>query len=164
MSTEVVYDFRDKRNKSASTSVRVGSDARGNVEAFASAWAQAIDGITNGVIRSALALMRVDISTLTGNVAADTSDVEEIAAFEFKTTGIPKVDVNVPAILETLVDNDTGEMILTASAVAAFITMMEDGLTVGGTLISPCDVGGLAITTLNLARERSRASGTNKGR
>jgi hypothetical protein len=40
--------------------------------------------------------------------------------------------------------------------------MMEDGITAGGALMQPCDVGADDITTLNYARERSRNSGTSK--
>jgi len=164
MSTEIIIDVRDRRNKSASTSVRCSSDTEAQVVGFAESWLVAIGALLNGAIRSAVAMLTVDISGLTGNVAADTSDCEEIGSFEFKTTnGVTKVDVNIPAILETLVDNDTGDIIQSASAVAAFLTMMETGITVSGTLMAPCDVGGDSITTLNYARERSRNSGTNKG-
>jgi hypothetical protein len=164
MSTEIIIDVRDRRNKSASTSVRCSSDTEAQVVGFAESWLVAIGDLLNGAIRSAVAMLTVDISGLTGNVAADTSDCEEVGSFEFKTTnGVTKVDVNIPAILETLVDNDTGDMILASSAVAAFITMMEDGITAGGALITPCDVGGDLITTLNYARERSKNSGSNKG-
>lgn len=164
MSTEIIFDIRDKRNKSASTSVRCSSNDETQVTTFGEAWAQAIDGIINGVIRAAFMLLRVDISTLTGNVATADSDCEEVGAFEFKTTnGITKVDVNIPAFLETLVDNDSGNIDQSAAAVAAFLTMMEDGLTAGGALVTPCDVGGDLITVVKYARERSRNSGTNKG-
>lgn len=164
MSTEIIYDVRDKRNKAASTSVRCSSDSETQVIGFAESWAVAINALINGVIRSAVAMLTVDISGLTGNVAADTSDCEEVGSFEFKTTnGVTKVDVNIPAILETLVDNDTGNIIVASVPVAAFIAMMETGITVGGALVEPCDVGGDLITTLNYARERSKNSGTNKG-
>jgi hypothetical protein len=164
MSTEIIYDVRDRKNKSASTSVRCSSDSETQVVGFAESWAVAIGALLEGVIRSAVAMLTVDISGLTGNVALDTSDCEEIGAFEFKTTnGITKVDVNVPAFLETLVNNDNGGINEGAAAVAAFIALMEDGITVGGALIAPCDVGGDSITVLNYARERSRNSGSNTG-
>lgn len=164
MSTEIIIDVRDKRNKSASTSVRCSSDSETQVVGFAESWLIAIGALINGAIRSAVAMLTVDISGLTGNVASETSDCEEVGAFEFRTTnGVTKVDVNVPAFLETLVNNDNGGINESATAVAAFIALMEDGITVGGALIAPCDVGGDSITVLSYARERSKNSGSNKG-
>lgn len=163
MSTQIIYDIRDRRNKSATTSVRCSSDSETQVEGFAAAWADAIDNLIGGVIRSAIALLHADISGLASNVAGASSDVEEIASFQFSTSnGITKVEVNIPGILETLIDNDTGQVNLAAGAVAAFVAMMEDGITAGGALMEPCDVGSDDITTLNYARERSRNSGTSK--
>lgn len=163
MPIELIYTIKDRRNKPATTSVRIIDATEAQTDAFANAWADAIDNIIGGVIRAASAILGVDISALTGNVAAAGSDVEEIAAFEFRTALGTKVNVNIPAILETLVDNDTGEMNLAAPAVAAFIAMMEDGITVGGTLVEPCDVGGEDIVSTRVSRERSRNSGTTKG-
>ena len=161
---EIIYEIRDRRNKKATTSVKIADTAdEADTDVFANAWADAIDNLIGGVIKSAHAVLPVDISGLTGNVAASGSDVEEIAEFEFLTTGTPKVIVSIPGILETLVDNDTGDMNMSASAVAAFVAMMEDGIDVGGTFIEPCDVGGLDIVSTRYGRERSRNSGSSKG-
>lgn len=163
MPIEIIYDVRDRRNKKASTSVRIINATEAQTDAFANAWAAAIDNLIGGVIRGAVALLGVDISGLTGNVAASTSDVEEIAEFDFRTAAGTKVIVTIPAILETLVNNDTGELNQAAPAVAAFIAMMEDGITAGGALVEPCDVGDEDIVSTRYARERSRNSGTSKG-
>lgn len=163
MTLEIVYEIRDRRNKKATTSVRIIDATEAQTDAFANAWADAIDNIIGGVIRGAVALLGVDISALVGNVAATGSDVEEIAEFDFRTALNTKVLVTIPGILETLVDNDTGDLNLAAPQVAAFVTMMEDGITAGGTLVQPCDVGNDDIVSLRYARERSRNSGTSKG-
>ena len=165
MTIEITYDIRDRRNKPASTSVRVNTGAtEAQVTGFARAWATAINPLIGGVIRAAFAILNVDISALTNNTPASNSDVEEIGAFEFGTSnGITKVQVNIPAILETLINNDTGQMDLAAPQVAAFIAMMEDGITVGATLIQPCDVGGDDVTNTIYAKEGSRNSGSNAG-
>jgi hypothetical protein len=163
MPIEIVYEIRDRRNKKATTSVRIVDATEAQTDAFANAWADAIDNLIGGVIRAASALIGVDISGLSSNVASSTSDVEEIAEFDFRTAAGNKVLVTIPAILETLVDNDTGELNQAAPAVAAFIAMMEDGITAGGTLVQPCDVGNEDIVSTRYARERSRNSGTSKG-
>jgi len=163
MPIEIVYEIRDRRNKKATTSVRIVDATEAQTDAFANAWADAIDNLIGGVIRSAAALLKCDISSVPSNVASSTSDVEEIAEFDFRTASGNKVLVTIPAILETLVDNDTGNLNQSAAAVAAFIAMMEDGITVGGTLVEPTDVGNEDIVSTRYARERSRNSGTTKG-
>ena len=46
--------------------------------------------------------------------------------------------------------------------VAAFISMMEDGIVTAGGTIQPCDVGESDITNLIYAREKFRASGRRR--
>lgn len=163
MPIEIVYDIRDRRNKKASTSVRIVNATEAQTDAFANAWADAIDNLIGGVIRGAAALLKVDISGLSSNVASSGSDVEEILECDFRTAAGNKVIVTIPGILETLINNDTGELNQAAPAAAAFIAMMEDGITAGGTLVQPCDVGNEDIVSTRYARERSRNSGTSKG-
>lgn len=163
MPIEIVFSIYDRRGKSGTTSVKIGDgNQKANTEGFAAAWADAIDNIIGGVIRSAVAILGVDISALTNNVATSSSDVEEIASFQFQTeNGIP-VEVNIPGILETLVVNESGNLDLTAPQVADFVALMEDGITVSSTLVEPCDVGNDDITGLVYARERFRNSGSRK--
>lgn len=163
MPVEIVFSIYDKRGKSSTTSVKLVSGSQlGNTEGFAVAWADALDNLIGGVIRGATAILGVDISALTGNVAAAGSDVEEIASFQFETAGGIPVEVNIPGILETLVTNETGELNLAATAVADFVALMEDGITVSATLVEPVDVGNDDITRLIYARERFRNSGKRK--
>lgn len=160
---EIVYTIEDRRKRTATTSVKLGSgETKTRVGLFAVAFADVIDNLINGIIRSAVAFLNVDISGLTSNTATSDSDVEEIAAASFKTGINTKVDVNIPAVLETLVDNDTGNLNLAAGAVAAFVTMMEDGIAVTGGTIIPCDIGEEDGLQLVYFRERSRNSGTRK--
>lgn len=160
---EIVFTIEDRRKKKATTSVKVlDSFAEAAVTGFAQAWADAIDNLIGGVIRSAVAILGVDISGLTSNTATNDSDVEEIASAQFETAEGQIVEVNIPAILETLVVNETGQLDEAAPQVAAFLDMMIDGITVNATLIQPCDVGDTDIIKHNYFRERSRNSGTRK--
>jgi hypothetical protein len=163
MAVQIVYTIQDKKGKKPTHSVRINSDSEAATQAFAEAWAQAIDDLIGGVIRGAVALLGVDISGATGNVAATGSDVEEIARFEFRTFEGHKVEVTIPAILETLIDNDTGQVNRAAGAVAAFIAMMEDGITANSVLVEPCDVGEDDIVSTRIAVEGSRNSGSGGG-
>ena len=160
---EIIYTIEDRRKRTATTSVKVGSgETKGRVTLFAVAFADAIDNLMNGIIRSAVALLSVDISGLTSNTATNDSDVEEIAAASF-TSGVgTKVDVNIPAVLETLVNNDTGNLDDTSAAYQAFRTMMETGIAVTGGTIVPCDIGEETGLELDYFRERSRNSGKRK--
>jgi len=163
MPIEIVYTIVDKRNRSATTAVKLATDSTAAmVNGFAVAWADIIDNLINGVIRTAVALLGIDISIISSNVAASSSDVEEIGAFQFKTAEGTKVLINIPAFNETLVNNDTGEIDQTLTAVQDFIALMEDGITVSATLVQPTDVGGFDVDSTVYARERSRSSGTRK--
>lgn len=163
MPIEIIYKIVDRRNRSATTSVKVVTgSSEASVTGFATAWADAIDNLINGVIRSASALLGVDISALVGNVAASSSDVEEVGSFQFETAEGIVVDVNIPAFDETLINNDTGQIDQTLTAVQNFTTMMLDGITVSATLVEPVDVGDTDLIKLNYAKERSRNSGSRK--
>jgi hypothetical protein len=163
MPIEIVYSIYDRRGKSGTTSVKIADgNNKAAADGFAAAWADAIDNIIGGVIRAATAILGVDISALTNNTATSSSDVEEIASFQFETAIGTPVEVNIPGILETLVTNETGDLNLTATAVANFVALMEDGVTVSSTLVKPCDVGNDDITKLVYARERFRNSGKRK--
>ena len=165
MPIKIVYTIADRRNKTGTTSVNIqdGLD-EADTDVFANAWAAALDNIIFGVIRSAVAIIDVALSGLVGNVAGGASDVEEVGEFLFYTIAGTKVEVNIPAISEGIVDNETGNIDLTDAGVAAFVTAMTDGISgIAAQPIGPTDVGGSSIATLRQARGRFRNSGSNKG-
>jgi hypothetical protein len=165
MPIEIVYTVYDKKNKRATTSVKVGTtETFARVQLFATAWGAAIDNLIGGVIRSAVALLRGDVNEVVGNTVGALSDVEEIAAFQFDAeNGIP-IEFSVPAIDEDKVDNETGLLDLTDTDVAAIVTIFEDGLTIGATNIVAVNAGGEGVTELIYAREGSKASGSRSVR
>lgn len=160
---DIVVTVEDKRGRKSTTMVRVPEGTtKPHLTFFAAAFCDAIDLLIGGVIRGAVAIVGCDISGLTGNTAASNSDVEEIAAAQFESEAFERVQVNIPSVNETLVTNDTGDLNLSATAVAAFEAMMVDGISIGGSLIIPVDVGELEIDHLVFFRERSRNSGKRK--
>jgi hypothetical protein len=160
---EIVFTVEDRRKKTATTSIKLAEvESKARVNLFAVAWANVVDNIITGVIRSAVAILGVNISALTSNIATNDSDVEEIASAQFRSDAGTKVEINIPAVLETLVNNDTGDLEPSAPQVAAFLAMMEDGIAVTGGTIIPCDIGEEGNLVNVYFRERSRNSGTRK--
>lgn len=160
---EITFTIVDRRSREATTSVKLGSsEVKSRVQLFAVAWANAIDNLIGGVIRNAIATLYPDISAITSNTATNDSDVEEILSCYFASSPQLRTEFNVPAILETLIINETGYADEAAPAIQALLTMMEDGIAVTGGNILPCDVGGVGPIENIYLRERSRNSGTRK--
>lgn len=164
MAIEIIAEIADATGDKSSTSVRVlSSNTLAQVNGFTVAWVQALDALIAGVIRSVAAFLHVDISGLTGNLVGDSSDVEHIGKFEFRTSSNLRVKVNVPALSEIALGATTSDTLDPAQAqVAAFITAMEDGINAGGALIQPCDIGGDDLSQLVFAREAFRNSGARR--
>lgn len=163
-SIEIIAQIEDADGDSATTSVRVlDTTTIAQANGFTVGWLQEVDGVIAGVIRSVLAFLRIDISALTGNLVGDTSDVEHIGKFSFRTGINTKVLVNVPALAEIALGTTTSDILDPVQVdVAAFLTAMEDGISVTGALIQPCDVGEEDIVDHNFLREAFRNSGTRR--
>lgn len=158
---QMVFNIQDEANKDATFSLFVPTtfDISDYVEC-AIGIGEFIDIILHGRFKSIAELgITVDISSLTGNVAELTSDVEEIGAFQFETTEGRPVDVNIPCLDESVVLTGTKELDQSAPAVAGIIALMETGVTTAGGQVLPCDVGEIDVNNTVYARERSRNSG-----
>lgn len=160
MPTEIIYTVEDRAGRTATTSVKLPSvEPKTRVQTFHEAFVSALDDLIGGVIRSAIAVLQIDISGVTGNLEDPDSDVEDVGAFEFVTAEGNRVKLNLPAVDELFVDNSSGNLDQTDSQIAAIITMMEDGIAVTGGTIQPCDIGEDSIVGTLFARERFRNSG-----
>lgn len=149
--------------KKATTSVHlVDSLTLALVQGFAAALATILNNVIIGKILSAVANWGVDISGLTGNTVVGTSDVEEIASFEFYTTEMNPVRMNIPGLLEAVVLPLTNELDPEDIRVQAVISMFEDGIAVTGGTVTPCDAGEDLIAMLSYAREGSKNSGSSR--
>lgn len=126
---------------------------------FANDYANAMDDIVLGAIATkATMTVPIDISGLTGNTIDPTSDVEQIAAFQFLDANGEPVDVNVPGVLQADVVGGTDNLDTTDTEIAAFITLMENG---NGT-IAPSSVSEADILDTIYARKETRASGRKR--
>jgi len=162
--TEMVFEIEDASGDVASTSVKViSTTTAANLVGFAAGFATALNNIIAGKILSAAAFLGVDISGLTSNVVLDDSDVEHIGKFEFLSVLGFRVKVNIPCLHETSVMPTNSDAINQAdSDVAAFIAAMEDGVSVTGALIEPCDIAESDIVSVVFAREAFRNSGARR--
>lgn len=122
--------------------------------------AQDIDGFTNGRIEGGSMTIPVDISGLTGNVAAENSDVEEIAALGAETASGRPVVVNIPTPSALVFIDGSNDLDISDPLLAPVISMLENGLVTLGGLMQPTDVEQEDITQVVTARKRTRSSGT----
>jgi hypothetical protein len=153
----ITYTITDGDNDPATTSVYVPiGDTLARYQEFAEAHAETIEGMVLGVIQPIARLsVPVDISALVGNTAAATSDVEQLASFQFSDANQDPVNINIPARSELDVVIGSDALDTTDVDVAAFITLIEDG---NGT-IAPSGIAEDAIGSLVYARKQTKNSG-----
>ena len=160
---EFIFTIKDDKNKEAETSVYAPSGfTKAALQIFAGLMAKAIDDIVSGKVVAAEFGVLVDISTLTGNTAALSSDVEEKAVFQSVTLDGTSVDFTIPGLNELLVIDGTNQLDPAAASVAAIISMLEDGLTADAVVVQPTDIAAVDIATVILAEEGFINSGRRK--
>lgn len=164
LAPKISYTIRDGDGDGAETSVHVPSgDTLQRYGEFAIAHAEVMEDILLGVFDPTARLsIPVDISALTGNVVADTSDVEQVAAFQFADANNEPVDVNVPGLNPLHVVAGTDALDVADVDIAAFITAMESGLAVTGGTIAPSSVSEADIQDTFYARKETRNSGRKR--
>ena len=164
LAPNITYTVRDGDNDSATTSVYVPiGDTLARYTEFAIAHAPTIEGIILGVIDpNAVLSIPVDISALTGNTATATSDVEQLAAFQFANTDNEPINVNIPGRNELHVVTGTDVLDETEPVIAAMIAMMEDGIAVTGGTASPCDIAESDIVDTFYVRKLTKNSGRKR--
>lgn len=126
---------------------------------FATAMATFLDAILSGKVTAAKLCFNADLSGLTGNTADSQANREAKASFQYMSALGYQVGVNVPGCPDSVVLSGSDDLNLGNAAVAAFDSMMLNGLAVTGGTIVPCDVGESDITSLVSAREEFVSSG-----
>lgn len=151
---DLVFTVEDEKGKQSDTTVNVPTTfSLTAYTEFAQACANVIDDLIGGILVACILQVLADISGLTGNVRVQASDVEEKGHFKFRTVAGRSVDVKIPGFDESLMTAGTDDIDTTTVAVNAFVNMMEDGLSVTGGTIIPCDVDEDDILGLEFARE-----------
>lgn len=162
MSIELVATIEDSDGDTATTSIRINDDATvAGMQEFAEAYFGAAAVLIYGGIRNVIAILRPSISGLTNNIALAGSSIFRQAKFEFVTASGNRVKMNVPCLLEA-VGQGVGpdELDVSDPDVSAFISMMENGITISGSLVQPCDIGEESIVDTVFAREAFKNSGS----
>lgn len=118
--------------------VPLGALTLAQITGFAQAWATEIDDMTDGKITGLSVIIGV---TLPGGLKADPvqySEVQKGALLSFSAAGTAyRHSIRIPAVTPS---KFTGNVLNSADAdVAAVITIMEDGVDIGGVDVLPCD-------------------------
>jgi len=157
---ELVYQYQDDAGNVATEAAKIPTGfTLAQYTEFGRSLAALKDAVVGGVIIDLGLRVAVDISALTGNISTVTSDVEDVAAFAFRTADNRKVRVNVPCADELDVLANSNDLNQSDTEIAAFISAMENGVAVTGGTMIPSDVGEDAITAIVTAREAFRPSG-----
>lgn len=158
---EIVGTVEDSDGDTATTLVRINDDATiAGMQGFAEAFYAAMGVLMHGAIIAANAVLRPSTSGLTSNTALAGSDIHRQGKFEFITAEGNRVKMNLPALAES-VGQGAGQDSLDMSdtEVAAFLSAMENGITVSGQLVRPCDIAGDSLVDTLFAREAFKNSG-----
>lgn len=118
-----------------------------------------LDSVTGAIITAIKNIIGVDVSALTDNLVGVLSDVEEVGEFIGLTGQNRKVLINIPGINSTFSVAGSDDLDVTDPDIAAFISMMEDGIAVSGGTVIPCDIAENDVVSVVTARERVRNSG-----
>jgi len=158
---EVTPTWRDQANKTSTNTLYVPNGLTlAQMQEGLVAAAVLLDEVSGAVMEGMGYNVDVDISALTGNGGTSTADVEDIGAFQFRTADGRPVNVNVPAIIDTLSIAGSDALDQADTDIAAFISMFEDGLATTGGTIQPTDVDEDDIVSVIYAREEVRNSGS----
>jgi hypothetical protein len=166
LAPSITYTLADGDGDTAATAVYVPiGDTLVRYGEFAVVHAETMEPLVLGVFQpTAILSIPVDISALTGNVAAAESDVEQIAQFSFADTDNEPVKVNVPGcnvLQHVVVGSDALD--LADADIAAFISMMEDGIEITGAVtVSPSGIAESDIVDTFYARKATKNSGRKK--
>lgn len=164
MPIEIITTIEDRSGTQATTSVHVlDASTMANLATFAPAWATALNDFIFGKILSMIAKFFPSVTGLTNNTLLDTSDVEHVGKFVFRSQTNTLVEVNIPCLDEAAVSAYSSDSLdLANTEVAAFVAAMETGIAVTGGTISPCDIGEVSIASVQFARESFRNSGKRR--
>jgi hypothetical protein len=159
---EVTGTYQDQAGKTATNTMFIpnGLTLAQIVEGLQAA-AAIIDAAITALLTGLEFTISVDISGLTNPIAADSADVEEVNEYIFATADGRDVRYNIPAGNNTASPAGTDDLDQANANVAAFISMIEDGIAVTGGTVTVSDVDEDDITNVLVARERVRNSGSS---
>ena len=159
MSVGIIYSVLDAKGQSSTTEVNL-SDALSLVQitGYAQALATLINAVTTGVVTRIGVVVAVDLPVGLRVAALTNSDVEEGAKFQFNTASNFRTGFRLPTFDETKIASNSRAVDLEDADVAALVNGIVNGLTIGGTVVSPTDKRESDITALTAAKEQFLSS------
>lgn len=149
------FVIRDAKGDKSTVEIPIpDSVALTNLAPAVVAMTDLIADLMTGAIERAGVTLDVDISSLAlPGIAGLVSDVQEKAAFAFRTVDGFIKRLTLPTVDESILFlPGSREVDVTDTNVAAFVTAMTDGFTAGA-LIQPCDSRESDLDSLEDARE-----------
>jgi len=154
MAVSIFFNIVDAKNKSSTVEIEFPSaTSAALLAALVPAVGALINPLVTGGLKSAGFKVEVDLSGTWGIGTLLLSDVQEKAEFAFRGANNFLKRLNLPTFDEDLFLPNSQFVDTADTAVAAFIDMMTDGITVSSTLVQPTDVRGDDLETLVTARE-----------
>lgn len=151
---DTYYRVQDAKGNTSTVTISLpGTVALADVNGFIDATAALIDSLINGKITDCGYTVNVDLPAGLSAIANAFSDVQEKARFAFRSVNRFLKAVGIPTFSETKYLANSALVDQADVSVAAFVTMMEDGITVNGHVVQPCDIRGEDIATLESAVE-----------
>lgn len=159
MAFSIIYTIADAKGSTSTTEVNLpaATDFADVVE-FAADMAVLINDLIQGVIRRIGVAFTVDLPVSLRDTPVSGSDVEEGARFQFITDGGFFTSLRLPTFDESNIAAGGRSVDTADTAVAAFVTAMEDGIDVSGTVVEPCDKREEDVLSLSTAREQFLSS------
>lgn len=157
----VSYGVRDAKNANSSMQVKFPSNNDlDTIMEFALSTAQLIDPLIRGQITSVGVGVALDLPGALKDAPLATSDVEEGAEFSFLTTGGAKHNTGfrIPTFDETFLVSGTREVDTANATVDALVDRITEGFTAGLVNVSPSNLYGEDIVSLDSARESFTSS------
>lgn len=163
MGFSVLYSIRDAKGSTSTSQVNLptGLDFD-NAVTFAGSMASLIDDLIGGQIVRVGIAFEVDLPGGLQSSPSASSDVEEGARFQFRTSGNHFTGIRIPTFLESFLQSGTKFVDTTATEVAAFVNAMISGIDVDPgapvVVVAPSDTRDEDITSLDSALESFQSS------
>jgi hypothetical protein len=166
MVLSVIYTFKDGKDKTSFTEVPIPlGTTLANAVIFAQQMAILVDALITGRVARIGIAATVTMPGGIAVVAAATSDVEEGAVFQYRTSGGFHKSCRIPTFNEAMIVTGSDVVNIADPDVLAFNTAMLTGINLagfGGTgTVSPCDLREEDLVAIDFAREDFQNSRRN---
>lgn len=156
MAINVSFSISDAKGDISTVTVQVPeSTSYEDAVLFGQQMAGLIEPLVNGTLRSVT--VTIPVAFTPWSLADAASDIQEKAAFGFRTVNNFIKRLSIPTILESIFNLGSKDVDTTDPDVAAFVTAMESGIDLtgaGGTgTVAPVDTRDEDLVALDYARE-----------